>query len=63
MEVSRRFQVIKIVGMRWRERNAPNGGRKPEFGGGALTKTDFPTRASSSFFELFWAVPIVLEAS
>ena len=63
MEVSRCFQAIKMVGMRWRERDAPNGGRKPEFGGGAPAKPDFPTRASLSFFKLLWVVPIVLEAS
>jgi len=33
MEVSRLLQVIKMVGIRWWERDAPNGGRKPEFGG------------------------------
>jgi len=33
MEVSRRFQVIETVEMRWGERDAPNGGRKLEFGG------------------------------
>jgi len=34
MEVSRCLQVIEMVGMRCEERDAPNGGRKPEFGGG-----------------------------
>jgi len=34
MEISRRLQVIKMVEMKWGERDAPNKGRKPKFGGG-----------------------------
>jgi len=34
MEVPRLLQVIKMVVMRWGERDVPNTGRKPEFGGG-----------------------------
>jgi len=43
--------------------NAPNGGRKPEFGGRAPARPDFPARAYPRFFKLFWEVLIALEAS
>jgi len=44
-------------------RDIPNGDKKLEFGGRALTKPNFLMRASPSFFKLFWAILIALEAS
>jgi len=66
MEVSRRLQVIEMVGMRWGKETHLMGAENLSLvvvGSGAPTKPDFLTRASRSFFKLLLAVHIVLEAS
>jgi len=56
MEVSRLFQIIEMVRMRWGERDAPNGDRKPEFGGGWRWSPDEARFSGKSFSKLFQIV-------
>jgi len=56
IEVSRLLQVIKMVVMRWRERDAPNVGQKPDFGDGLWQSSGEARFFDEGFFKLFQAV-------